>query len=99
MNEFDRKVILSKIDEIDFFNEDDKYLKIVEKSLMQWSLFLLKRDGNLGYWALVKYKHYSNVEITWLHPRNEVFYFRYSHLDKSILIDLLKGRFPNSFLV
>ena len=94
MNEFDRKVILSKIDEIDFFNEDDKYLRIVEKSLINnRSLFLLKREGKKGYWALVKYKHYSNVEITWLYPRNEVLYFRFSHLDKNKLIELLKGRY------
>jgi len=35
MNEFDRKVILSKIDEIDFNNEDDKLLKIIENSFIK----------------------------------------------------------------
>jgi hypothetical protein len=49
MNEFDKKVILSKIDEIDFNNEDDKYLKIVAKSKLP---IIWRWQGSKGwcYW-------------------------------------------------
>jgi len=78
MNEFDRKVILSKIDEIDFNNEDDKLLKIVAKS----KLPITWRWQGIKGWC-----YWEEDGLFKGYPRGK----HDKKLTKEILIELLKG--------
>ena len=72
MNEFDRKVILSKIDEIDFNNEDDKYIQIVKKHLdkeKSGNHAIMPKVLNVGH--IIFYDDYINA---WR-------FFNYDNLD------------------
>jgi hypothetical protein len=83
MNEFDKKVILSKIDEIDFNNEDDKLLKIVAKS----KLPITWRWNTHGFWQGITGWCYWEMPEFKGYPRGK----HDKKLTKEILIELLKG--------
>jgi hypothetical protein len=104
MNEFQRKVILSKINDIDFNNEDDKLLKIIENSFLKIEsgekiriLFNPTKIDKGDYtddrlylgWNWVRYEEW--IDCSWISPLNKRFVGR---LDKDKLIELLKYGMP-----
>jgi len=62
MNEFERKVILSKIDEIDFNNQDDRLLKLVSNHLTNTKILI-----EIGWW-LGRWEY--RIKATGYHPRD-----------------------------